>query len=163
MTVFLYLKLLTVTTGNRHNKTKQRTGSNQIFKIVLFSRACFSRTRLTLKMEAFSFVGLTPNGRPWSQAFLAENVETGDNNRDDFHCMQMSLVMSMPFIFRDVSTVRNIPKFKDRANWSRDTFQPMRRRVCVYQQTNQNIAAVIKTADGVGQNQSSFRGSQAYF
>ena len=102
MTVFLYLKLLTVTTGNRHNKTKQRTGSNQIFKIVLFSRACFSRTRLTLKMEAFSFVGLTPNGRPWSQAFLAENVETGDNNRDDFHCMQMSLVMSMPFIFGDV-------------------------------------------------------------
>ena len=34
----------------------------------------------------------------------------------------------------------NIPKFKDRANWSRDTFQPMRRRACVYQQTNQNIA-----------------------
>ena len=37
-------------------------------------------------------------------------------------------------------TVRNIPKFKDRANWSRDTFQPMRMRACVYQQTNQNIA-----------------------
>ena len=36
--------------------------------------------------------------------------------------------------------VRNIPKFKDRANWSRDTFQPMRGRACVYQQTNQNIA-----------------------
>ena len=36
-------------------------------------------------------------------------------------------------------SVRNIPKFKDRANWSRDTFQPMRRRVCVYQNTNQNI------------------------
>ena len=41
-------------------------------------------------------------------------------------------------------TVRDIPKFKDRANWSRDTFQPMRRRACVYQQTNQNIAPVIK-------------------
>ena len=37
-------------------------------------------------------------------------------------------------------TVRNIPKFKDRASWSRDTFQLMRRRACVYQQTNQNIA-----------------------
>ena len=36
-------------------------------------------------------------------------------------------------------SVRNIPKFKDRANWSRDTFQPMRRRACVYQNTNQNI------------------------
>ena len=35
--------------------------------------------------------------------------------------------------------VRNIPKFKDRANWSRDTFQPTN------QQTNkQNIAPVIK-------------------
>ena len=43
-----------------------------------------------------------------------------------------------------LSAVRNIPKFKDRANWSRDTFQPMRRRTCVYQQTNQNIAPVIK-------------------
>ena len=94
MTVSLYLKLLTVTTGKRHNKTKQRTGSNQIFKIMLFSRACFSRARLTLKMQAFSFMCLTPNGRPWSQAFLAETVETGDKNRDDFHCMQMSLVMS---------------------------------------------------------------------
>ena len=101
MTVFLYLKLLTVTTGKRHNKTKQRTGSNQIFKIMLFSRACFSRARLTLKMQAFSFMCLTPNGRPWSQAFLAETVETGDKNRDDFHCMQMSLVMSMWFIFGD--------------------------------------------------------------
>ena len=29
-------------------------------------------------------------------------------------------------------SVRNIPKFNDRANWSRDTFQPMRRRACVY-------------------------------
>ena len=41
--------------------------------------------------------------------------------------------------------VRNIPKFKDRGNWSRDTFQPVRRRACVYQQTNQNIAPVIKS------------------
>ena len=29
-------------------------------------------------------------------------------------------------------SVRNIPKFNDRANWSRDTFQPTRRRACVY-------------------------------
>ena len=34
-----------------------------------------------------------------SQAFLTETVETGDKIRDDFHCMQMSLVMSMRFIF----------------------------------------------------------------
>ena len=41
------------------------------------------------------------NGRPYSQAFLAETVETVDKNRRDFHCMQMSLVMSMWFIFGD--------------------------------------------------------------
>ena len=33
--------------------------------------------------------------------FLAETVETGDKNRDDFHFMQMQLVMSMWFIFSD--------------------------------------------------------------
>ena len=32
---------------------------------------------------------------------LAETVETGDKNRDDFDCMQMSLVMTMRFIFCD--------------------------------------------------------------
>ena len=35
-----------------------------------------------------------------SQAFLTETVETGDKIRD-FHCMQMSLVMSVRFIFGD--------------------------------------------------------------
>ena len=28
-------------------------------------------------------------------------METGDKNRDDFHCMEMSLVMSMWFIWGD--------------------------------------------------------------
>ena len=49
-------------------------------------------------------------------------------------------------------TVRNIPKFKDRASWSRDTFQPMRRRACVYQQTNQNIAPMIKNFQNNGRS-----------
>ena len=48
-------------------------------------------------------------------------------------------------------TVRNIPKFKDRASWSRDTFQPMRRRAFVYQQTNQNIAPVLKNFQNNGE------------
>ena len=51
-----------------------------------------------------------------------------------------------------ILTVRNIPKFKDRANWSCDTFQPMRRRACVYQQTNKNIAAVIKYFQNSGRS-----------
>ena len=50
------------------------------------------------------------------------------------------------------TTVRNIPKFKDRANWSCDTFQPMRGRACVYQQTNQNIAPVIKNFQNNGRS-----------
>ena len=45
----------------------------------------------------------SPNGQPWFQAFLVETVETRDKNRDDFHCMQMSLVMSMWFISGDDS------------------------------------------------------------
>ena len=50
---------------------------------------------------SFSLVVSSPNGRSYSQVFLAETVETGDKNRHDFHCMQMSLVMSMRFIFGD--------------------------------------------------------------
>ena len=50
-------------------------------------------------MQAFfGFRVSSPNGRPWSQAFLVETVETGDKNRDDFHCIDMSLLMSMQFI-----------------------------------------------------------------
>ena len=63
---------------------------------------------------------------------------------------------SLKFIFSNDSSVRNIPKFKDRASWSRDTFQPMRRRACVYQQSNQTspqCSKIFKTTDGVdGQN-----------
>ena len=39
--------------------------------------------------------------RTCSQASLTETVETGDENRDDFHCMQISLVINMWFIFGD--------------------------------------------------------------
>ena len=52
----------------------------------------------------------------------------------------------------DPLAVRNIPKFKDRANWSRDTFQLMRRRACVYQQTNQNITPEIKNFQNSGRS-----------
>ena len=46
----------------------------------ILSQACFSRARP-------------------SQAFLVETVETGDKYRDNFHFIQISLVMSMRFIF----------------------------------------------------------------
>ena len=55
--------------------------------------------------------------------------------------------------FYIILTVQNIPKFKDRANWLHDTFQPMRRHACVYQQTNQNIASVIKTFQNSGRSE----------
>ena len=46
------------------------------------------------------------------------------------------------YLFPSPLPVRNIPKFKDRANWSRDTFQPMRRRACVYR--NKSINSLRK-------------------
>ena len=59
----------------------------------------------TLKMQAFLFLFFLcvsyANGRRYSQAFLAETVETGDKNRRNFHCMQMSLVISMRFVLGD--------------------------------------------------------------
>ena len=50
------------------------------------------------------------------------------------------------------TAVRNIPKFKDRASWSHDTFQPMRRHACVYRQTNQNITPVLKNFQNNGRS-----------
>ena len=55
----------------------------------------------TQKKWAFFFRVSVANGRSESQAFLAETGETGDNNRDDFYCMQKSLVIRMRFTFDD--------------------------------------------------------------
>ena len=49
--------------------------------------------------------------------------------------------------------VPSIPKFKGRANWSRDTVQPMRRRACVYQ----NIDPVIKHFHNSGRSRTDFK------
>ena len=46
-------------------------------------------------MQAFFF----RRSYPWSRAFLTETVETGDKNRDDFRCMQRSLMVSMWLVF----------------------------------------------------------------
>ena len=47
--------------------------------------------------------------------------------------------------------VRDIHKFKDRASWSRDTSQPMRRRA------NQNIASVIKNFQNSGRSRTELK------
>ena len=52
----------------------------------------------TLKMQSF-FFWMGP--RFVGHALLAKTVKTGDKNRNDFHCMEMSLVMSMWFILGD--------------------------------------------------------------
>ena len=50
----------------------------------------------------FLFLGVSyANGGPYSLAFIADTVETGDKNRDDFHWVHMSLVMSRRLIFGD--------------------------------------------------------------
>ena len=60
--------------------------------------------------------------------------------------------VAVPFSQITCSSVRNVSKFKDRANWSRDNFQPMRRRACVYQNTNQNINMLIKNFHNSGRS-----------
>ena len=52
-------------------------------------------------LSPFFLCWWVPIGKPRSQAFQGETVKTGGKNRDDFHCMQTSLVMSMRFIFGD--------------------------------------------------------------
>ena len=53
-------------------------------------------------MEAYFFRRSVAKRGACSQASLTETVGTGDKNRDDFHCMQTSLVMSMRYILGDV-------------------------------------------------------------
>ena len=50
------------------------------------------------KASVFFFRRSVAKRKACFQAFLTETVETGGKNRDDFHCMQMSLVMSMRLI-----------------------------------------------------------------
>ena len=54
--------------------------------------------------------------------------------------------------------VRNIPKFKGRANRSRDTVQPMRRRAFVYQ----NIDPVVKNFHNSVRSRTNFKISLQY-
>ena len=58
-------------------------------------------------------------------AFTEKNIQKPNAYLLDSRPEQKSLVPGFGHISH--STVRNIPKFKDRANWSRDTFQPMRK------------------------------------
>ena len=71
------------------------TGSYMLTYVI--SQASFSENAKNAAF--FFFVGSLQKGG--SQVFLTETMETGYKNRDDFQCMQMSLVMSMPFIFGD--------------------------------------------------------------
>ena len=52
-------------------------------------------------MQAFLFFFFVCQHQIVGQAFLVESLETEDKILDDFHCMQMNLVMSMLFIFSD--------------------------------------------------------------
>ena len=52
-------------------------------------------------MEAYFFRRSVAKRGECSQASLTDTVGTGDKNRDDFPCMQTSLVMSMRYIFGD--------------------------------------------------------------
>ena len=71
-------------------------------EVLLVELALAERDSKNAGVSFFIFLCVwEPIRRPCSQAFLAKTVETGDKNRDDFHCVQMSLVMSLRFIFGD--------------------------------------------------------------
>ena len=57
--------------------------------------------RRSFEIQAFVFRLSVAKRGACSQAFLAETVQTGDKNLDDFLCMQMSFVMCMRFVFGD--------------------------------------------------------------
>ena len=68
-----------------------------VFFSELVSLACVSSETRNLQVVFFLVFGT--ERRLWFQAFLAATVENGDKNREDFHCMQMTLVMRMCFVF----------------------------------------------------------------
>ena len=91
---------------NSHQQTQEYIKGKSPFllhrkrvKVMIFS-VCkpVSAERDCKNASVLFFVGPSQKG---SQAFLTETLETGNKNREDFHCMQMSLVMSMRFIFGD--------------------------------------------------------------
>ena len=61
------------------------------------TRGCLA-PRVIICKPFFFFVLRTQKGG-W--AFLVETVETGNKNRNNFHFMQMRLVICMWFIFGD--------------------------------------------------------------
>ena len=66
---------------------------------VLITRGCLAPSH---NLQAVFLLRIyDTKGRLGSEAFLAGTVETGNKKREDFHCMQMRLVMSMWFIFGD--------------------------------------------------------------
>ena len=56
----------------------------------------------------FFFSHSSAIGGEWSQAFLAETVETGDKNRDGFCCMQTSLVMPACGLFSAMTEMTHV-------------------------------------------------------
>ena len=72
-----------------HSKSKTRLLTGKQRNII---EKCLHGTELLyflveLAMAEQDFCLSSPNGRPWSEAFPAETMETGDKNRDKFHCM----------------------------------------------------------------------------
>ena len=66
--------------------------------ILLVKLALAERHSKNASVSSFFFFFLSVGP---SHAFLAETVETGDKDRNDSHRMQISLVMSMRYIFGD--------------------------------------------------------------
>ena len=80
------------------NVSSYQLNSQYNFVVLLFVELAVAERDSKSASVSFSFFFVGPSQKG-SQAFRAETVETGDKNRHDLHSMQMSLVMSMRFIF----------------------------------------------------------------
>ena len=139
--------------NNFKNRTKYKIKSttstrSQVFKI------CPHRTlEMAFQSTKFqNFLGNMPPDPPSAWPLQRSPDSSVIKKTPTILVGQSFCVNMIPSVFNSSKPVRNIPKFKDRANWSRNTFQPMRRRACVYQQTNQNIAPVIKNFQNNGRS-----------
>ena len=93
-------------TSRKVNWTQRKTPTRALLRYV----NCFWWKTARVGSWLHIYIGVEPCFFPsdsnfsFKWLFLRETVETGDKNRGDFHCMQMSLLMSMRYIFDDDCT-----------------------------------------------------------
>ena len=150
------LRQLFDTVNGEYQRSKKLQLIQTIWDVMLYSKYFTFHWKLLVLVSRIQKSGTGENNfGKWKGTFLFDRPKWPDRSlwttfkAGPQYSGRTKPKWSVPFdepagISGILGWMENAPKFKDRANWSRDTFQPMRRRACVYQQTNQNIAPVIK-------------------